>query len=76
MQGNVAEWCEDVYTENYENSPVDGTANTTGDPGNRVLRGGFFNDLSYRLRLPRRNKLTTKIQRSENGLRVVAVEKQ
>lgn len=75
MLGNVAEWCEDTYSENYENSPADGTADTTGNLKIRILRGGFFNDLSYRLRLTRRDRLSGEIRRSQNGLRIVAVEK-
>ena len=76
MQGNVSEWCEDVYVENYGSASADGSANTVGDTDNHILRGGYFNDFSTYMRLPRRNKLTTKIRRSENGLRLVAIEKQ
>lgn len=77
MHGNVAEWCEDIFVENYAETPADGTANATvGDPANRVLRGGTYNDFPTFLRLARRDKLTVKIRRIVNGLRVVAVEKQ
>ena len=76
MHGNVAEWCEDIFVENYEGAPVDGTANAAvGDPGTRILRGGTYNDFPTFLRLARRDKLTVKIRRIVNGLRVVAVEK-
>lgn len=76
MFGNVAEWCEDTYAENYENIPADGTADTNSNPKVRIIRGGFFNDLSYLQRVTRRKKLETHIRRSENGLRIVAVEKE
>jgi formylglycine-generating enzyme required for sulfatase activity len=46
MHGNVLEWCEDVWHENYEGAPNDGSAWVAG--GNhkaRVLRGGSWYDL-------------------------------
>lgn len=76
MHGNVAEWCEDLYSINYEGAPADGTANLTGDAEHRVLRGGYWNDFPTNMRLPRRDPDTPpKVRRSSNGLRVVAVEK-
>ena len=46
MSGNVWEWCEDGWHENYENAPTDGTAwNENHSVTNlRVLRGGSWGD--------------------------------
>jgi formylglycine-generating enzyme required for sulfatase activity len=45
MHGNVWEWVEDVWHENYEGAPDDGSAWTEGgDQGGRVLRGGSWFD--------------------------------
>ncbi len=43
MHGNVWEWCEEAYHENYTGAPTDGSAWTSG--GNqsfRVMRGGSW----------------------------------
>jgi formylglycine-generating enzyme required for sulfatase activity len=43
MHGNVWEWCEDVWHNNYEGAPTDGSAwLSDGDSGRRVLRGGSW----------------------------------
>jgi formylglycine-generating enzyme required for sulfatase activity len=43
MHGNVWEWVEDVWHENYEGAPDDGGAWTEGrDQGGRVMRGGSW----------------------------------
>ena len=45
MHGNVWEWCEDGWHENYENAPTDGTAwNENHSVTYRVLRGGSWVD--------------------------------
>ncbi|HRI62046.1 MAG TPA: SUMF1/EgtB/PvdO family nonheme iron enzyme [Saprospiraceae bacterium] len=45
LSGNVFEWCEDVWHENYEKAPTDGSAWIVGgDESYRVKRGGFWND--------------------------------
>jgi formylglycine-generating enzyme required for sulfatase activity len=44
MSGNVWEWCEDVWHENYSGAPSDGSAwNVGGEAGRRVVRGGSWN---------------------------------
>lgn len=44
LHGNVREWCADYWHDNYQESPIDGTAwITDGDSNRRVLRGGSWN---------------------------------
>jgi formylglycine-generating enzyme required for sulfatase activity/uncharacterized caspase-like protein len=43
MHGNVWEWTQDCYSNNYEGGPLDGRARMNGDCDYRVLRGGGFN---------------------------------
>lgn len=41
--GLVWEWCEDVWHDDYQDAPADGSSwKTGGDPQSRVLRGGSF----------------------------------
>jgi formylglycine-generating enzyme required for sulfatase activity len=40
MSGNVMEWTQDCWNENYVGAPSDGSAWATGDCGRRVARGG------------------------------------
>lgn len=51
MAGNVYEWVEDCWHDNYEDAPKDGRAwlkENDGECGQRVLRGGsWFNDPDY-----------------------------
>jgi formylglycine-generating enzyme required for sulfatase activity len=43
MVGNVWEWVEDCYHDNYDNAPTDGSAWITGgDCKSRVIRGGAW----------------------------------
>lgn len=44
MHGNVWEWCEDRYHENYQGAPTDGTAWVEGAYFARILRGGAYNE--------------------------------
>ncbi|MDE5094387.1 MAG: formylglycine-generating enzyme family protein, partial [Trichodesmium sp. St11_bin5] len=43
MHGNVHEWCQDVWHDNYDGAPVDGSAWVNGGNSRyRVLRGGSW----------------------------------
>ena len=46
MHGNVWEWCQDHWYDNYEGAPTDGSAWVEGgDSKRRILRGGsWFSD--------------------------------
>ncbi|WP_343327996.1 formylglycine-generating enzyme family protein [Leptolyngbya sp. CCY15150] len=46
MHGNVDEWCEDDWHENYEGAPEDGSARTSKDKDklSKLLRGGSWID--------------------------------
>ncbi len=50
MYGNVWEWTEDWYADNYNNTPTDGSINKTGEQEYRVLRGGSWGSNSDGLR--------------------------
>jgi formylglycine-generating enzyme required for sulfatase activity len=43
VHGNVLEWVQDVWHDNYAGAPSDGSAWVTGgDQARRVLRGGSW----------------------------------
>jgi formylglycine-generating enzyme required for sulfatase activity len=42
VAGNVREWVEDCFYDNYEGAPVDGSARTDADCKSRVVRSGSF----------------------------------
>ncbi|GGA01509.1 hypothetical protein CYANOKiyG1_13410 [Okeania sp. KiyG1] len=43
MHGNVLKWCQDVWHDNYNGAPNDGSAWETGGNSNRrLLRGGSW----------------------------------
>ncbi|MHC5597258.1 MAG: SUMF1/EgtB/PvdO family nonheme iron enzyme [Nostoc sp.] len=75
MHGNVWEWCEDVYNDNYIDAPKDGSAWLSGkDNDIKVLRGGSWlgNAMNCRSAIRVRN---ARGNRSSNvGFRVVAVD--
>jgi formylglycine-generating enzyme required for sulfatase activity len=72
MSGNVWEWCEDVWHENYNGAPTDGSAWLTGGKQNRrALRGGsWFNNVIV-CRSAFRGRLDADGRDSNFGFRVV-----
>ena len=72
MHGNVWEWCEDVWHENYNDAPKDGSAWLSG--GNlsfRVLRGGSWLSPGRLCRLSNRNGYQPNDAYNDVGVRVV-----
>lgn len=43
MYGNVWEWVQDTYHDNYKGAPSDGSSWEDGNASSRVLRGGSWN---------------------------------
>ena len=50
VHGNVWEWVEDCWNDNYDGAPIDGSAWCTGISSIRVLRGGSWSYGPYYLR--------------------------
>jgi formylglycine-generating enzyme required for sulfatase activity len=71
MHGNVWEWAQDCWNTNYQGSPVDGSAWTTGDCSVRMLRGGSWrNPARIHLRSANRNRSTIDSRDFNYGFRV------
>ena len=50
MSGNVYEWIQDKWHDDYTGAPADGSAWETGSLASRVLRGGSWYDASVDVR--------------------------
>ena len=71
MAGNVWEWVEDCWHDNYAGAPDDGTAWMRGrDCGRRVLRGGSWNAAPAFLCSARRGVNVAGARNAVNGFRV------
>ena len=71
MLGNVSEWTEDCWHENYARAPSDGSAWTRGgDCGRRVKRGGSWYSSPQRVRSARRVSSTSGLRNGDGGFRV------
>ena len=71
VHGNVWEWCEDTWHDTYDRAHSDGSPWLQGgDGGRRVVRGGSWFDLPWRLRSANRYWCTTGDRYSNLGLRV------
>lgn len=57
MTGNIWEWCQDNWHDNYQNAPKDGGAWIfDGDQSRRVVRGGSWHDDSNYCRIGSRSR--------------------
>ena len=71
MHGNVWEWVEDCWHENYARAPRAGSAWTSGgDCGRRVLRGGSWLNVPAFLRSALRNSIDAGARVGSLGFRV------
>jgi len=69
--GNVAEWMEDCWNDNYRGAPRDGTAWMSGQCRLHVLRGGAFDSQAKFLRSTSRFRYDVDVRYIANGFRVV-----
>ena len=73
MHGNVYEWVEDCYHEDYEGAPSDGSAWTTNcdGPVRAVVRGGSWYYIPWLLRSAFRFWFTPSYRFNDVGFRLV-----
>ena len=71
MHGNVWEWVEDCWHENYEGAPSDGSAWTSGGDGDFVQRGGCWSDDPWNLRAANRLGCSPSVRGMHDGFRLV-----
>jgi formylglycine-generating enzyme required for sulfatase activity len=69
--GNVAEWVEDCWNDNYRGAPQNGSAWLKGDCRLRVLRGGAFDSTARYLRSSSRFRYDSDVRYTANGFRVL-----
>jgi formylglycine-generating enzyme required for sulfatase activity len=71
MHGNVWEWVEDSWHENYDGAPTDASAWLQGgDPSYRVVRGGSWRNESELVRAAVRDRRNSNVQFDTLGFRV------
>ena len=74
MHGNVWEWCQDHWHENYEGAPTDGSAwLTENENQNRVLRGGSWSSSPKYCRSAFRFINYPDLRDSDIGFRLICV---
>ena len=72
MHGNVLEWCQDYWHDNYDGAPTDGSAWLKGgDESLRVLRGGSWDYNPGNCRSAYRDGFEPDIDNNFIGFRVV-----
>ena len=71
MVGNIWEWTEDCWHNNYTGAPTNGSSWTIGgDCSQRILRGGSWRDTPDALRSSMRSRLTSFYRYNALGFRV------
>jgi eukaryotic-like serine/threonine-protein kinase len=75
MHGNVWEWCEDKWHENYQGAPTDGSAWINGNDNDyRLLRGGSWINNPSNCRSANRGRRSAENSYYNIGFRVVCAQ--
>ena len=70
VHGNVWEWTQDCWNEDYTGAPADSRALETGECEQRVLRGGSWGDVPWLLRSAARGKNESGMRDPKIGFRI------
>ena len=70
MHGNVFEWCQDNWHNNYKSAPNDGSAWLSGNSNIKVLRGGAFDTLPRQCHSAFRSRGDPVLSSDGSGFRV------
>ncbi len=70
VHGNVSEFVQDVWSEDYKDAPSDGSAWMSGDPLFRKLRGGSWDEIPANSRSAYSVITTRNVGGSITGLRI------
>jgi len=70
MLGNVGEWTEDCWRDDYRDAPSDSRARTEGDCSMRAVRGGSWDDSPVALRAAYRVGSPVVVRLYSRGFRV------
>jgi formylglycine-generating enzyme required for sulfatase activity len=71
MSGNVREWVQDSWFDDYQGAPTDGSARIDNGHDRKVVRGGSYTDPAAKLRSAAREPLNNSHRDSVTGFRVV-----
>jgi formylglycine-generating enzyme required for sulfatase activity len=71
MNGNVWEWCEDSWHENYNGAPTDGSAWKNSNENRSLLRGGSWGNVANDCRSAARGRLYQDYRHNDYGVRLV-----
>jgi formylglycine-generating enzyme required for sulfatase activity len=71
MHGNVGEWCQDDWHENYEGAPTDGSSWLKENSHSKIVRGGSWYDLPSFCKSSSRSEFDPNRTNNLIGFRVV-----
>ena len=76
MHGNVWEWCQDIWHDNYKGAPTNGAAWIASNKENVLMRGGAWNYEAKGCRGAYRGRTGPGDRRSNSGFRLALSSRQ